>query len=419
VIRLVYSLVFYLAIPLVLLRVYWRARKEPRYRQDLRQRFGFCPQSAGENLVWVHAVSAGESIAAVPLIKALLVAGHQVLVTNMTATGREQIERLLGDQVTNCYAPYDLPDAVARFLRRCRPRALVIIDTELWPNMLHQVQRQGVKILLVNARLSARSAAAYARIKAVSRAMLRAIDVVAVQSREQGQRFIDLGLDPSRLHLTGSIKFDTTPPSDQTQRSAEFSRVLGQRLIIVAGSTHPGEEQMLLEAVKPLMEIQPEILLVLAPRHHYRGEQVEQLCHSMGLTTIRRSANQDCGKQTQVFLLDTMGELAYLYAVADITFVGGSLVPVGGHNPMEPAGLGKPVVMGQYLRNIDDIAARFVANGGLLRVESPVALAAGLASLCQSIQLRQQLGAAALQTMAENRGALKLTLQLIDGALRK
>ena len=184
-IRILYSLVFYLAIPLVLFRVYWRSRKEPRYRRDLRQRFGFCPRLVGDNWVWVHAVSAGESIAAVPLIKELLTAGHQVMVTSMTPTGREQIERLLGDQVTSCYVPYDMPDAVVRFLRRSRPQALVIIDTELWPNMLHYAHRQGVKILLVNARLSARSAAGYGRIKAISQAMLEDIDVIAVIDHEK------------------------------------------------------------------------------------------------------------------------------------------------------------------------------------------------------------------------------------------
>ncbi len=416
-IRILYSLVFYLAIPLVLLRVYWRSRKEPRYKKDLRQRFGFCPRLVGDNWVWVHAVSAGESIAAVPLIKELLAAGRQVVVTSMTPTGREQIERLLGNQVTSCYAPYDMPDVVMRFLRRSRPQALVIIDTELWPNMLHYAHRQGIKILLVNARLSARSAAGYGRIKAVSQAMLQAIDVVAAQSQEQGDRFVELGLVPERLQVTGSIKFDASQPSNLAQRAAEFRRILGRRLIIVAGSTHPGEEQMLLDAVRPLMQSQPDILLVLAPRHHYRAEQVERLCQTMGLVTVRRSANLNCSPQTQVYLLDTMGELGYLYPIADITFVGGSLVPVGGHNPMEPASHGKPVIMGQHLRNIQDIADRFIANGGLLRVESSTALASSLASLCQSAAQRQRLGAAALQTMAENRGALKLTLRLIDGQL--
>ena len=174
---------------------------------------------------------------------------------------------------------------------------------------------------------------------------------------------------------------------------------------------------MLLDAVRPLMQSQPDILLVLAPRHHYRAEQVERLCQTMGLVTVRRSANLNCSPQTQVYLLDTMGELGYLYPIADITFVGGSLVPVGGHNPMEPASHGKPVIMGQHLRNIQDIADRFIANGGLLRVESSTALASSLASLCQGAAQRQRLGAAALQTMAENRGALKLTLRLIDGQL--
>ena len=421
--RLLYSILFYLAVPLVVLRVYWRSIKEPRYRSDLAQRFGFCPLSTGTERVWVHAVSAGETIAAVPLIKAIVATGRQVLVTNMTPTGRAQVERLLAAQlaeqaVVNCYVPYDLPGAVARFMRRSQPQALVIIDTELWPNLIHGAQQAGTRVLLLNARLSARSAAGYGRIATLTRDMLQKLDAVGVQSAVQGQRFVQLGLPPARLHLTGSIKFDASQPQDMAQRVAEFRRQLGERLVVVAGSTHPGEEQLLLAALQPLQQRHSEILLVLVPRHHYRAPQLVQLCQAAGLQTQLRSRNSPCTAAHQVYVVDTMGELFYLYACADITFVGGSLVPVGGHNPMEPASLGKPVIMGQYLRNIEDVADLFIEQGGLLRVDSAAALGAALAQLCTSAEQRRNTGAAALRTVAANGGALAASLALLEAALR-
>jgi 3-deoxy-D-manno-octulosonic-acid transferase len=401
-----------------MLRVVWRSHKEPRYRENITQRFGFCPVLSDEklmsgHLVWVHAVSAGESIAAVPLIQELLAQGYPVLVTNMTPTGREQVERLLGDAVTNCYAPYDLPGAVQRFLRRARPQALVIIDTELWPNMLHYARAAGVKTLLVNARLSARSAAGYERINNLTYAMMQNLDGVAVQSQEQGDRFVKLGLDRDRLHTTGSIKFDAPRPHDLKPKTAEFRRLLGDRRVMAAGSTHPGEESMLIAAMLPIMARQPDWLLVLAPRHTHRADQVMAICESAGLRTRRRSRAEACVADTQVYLLDTMGELLYLYACADVAFVGGSLVDVGGHNPMEPASLGKPVVMGAYLSHISDITDIFIHDGGLQRADSGADLVTILGQLCEQDDLRVSVGEAARQTVLANRGALALTLALV------
>ena len=403
---------------MVMLRVVWRSLKEPRYRESIAQRFGFCPvispdKPSRDDLVWVHAVSAGESIAAVPLIQGLLAQGYSVLVTNMTPTGRQQVERLLGDAVTNCYAPYDLPGAVQRFLRRARPRVLVIIDTELWPNMLHYSHTLGIKTLLVNARLSAQSAAGYARINHLTHAMMQNVDVVAVQSQEQGERFVSLGLDRARLHITGSIKFDAPRPHDLEAKTAEFRQLLGDRRVMAAGSTHPGEEDLLIAAMLPIIARQPDWLLVLAPRHTHRADQVMAICQAAGLRTRRRSRAEACATDTQIYLLDTMGELLYLYACADIAYVGGSLVDVGGHNPMEPASLGKPVVMGAYLSHISDITDIFIHNGGLRRADSGAELMTILAQLCEQKDLRVSVGQAAQQTVIANRGALALTQALI------
>jgi 3-deoxy-D-manno-octulosonic-acid transferase len=404
--------------PFVMLRVVWRSLKEPRYRENIAQRFGFCPVLCHEklmtdNLVWVHAVSAGESIAAVPLIQALLAQGYQVLVTNMTPTGRQQVERLLGGAVINCYAPYDMPRAVQRFLRRVRPRVLVIIDTELWPNMLHYARAGGVKTLLVNARLSARSAAGYERINNLTHEMMQNLDAVAVQSREQGERFVSLGLERARLHITGSIKFDAPQPDNLKVKTAEFRQLFGDRRVMAAGSTHLGEEDLLIAAMLPIIARQPDWLLVLAPRHTHRADQVMAICNAAGLRTRRRSRGEACAADTQVYLLDTMGELLYLYACADIAFVGGSLVDVGGHNPMEPASLGKPVVMGPYLSHISDITDIFIHDGGLRRADSGAHLVTIFADLCERADLRVSLGRAAYQTVIANRGALALTQALV------
>ncbi|MFT4631845.1 MAG: 3-deoxy-D-manno-octulosonic-acid transferase [Candidatus Pseudothioglobus sp.] len=411
-------MLFYLLIPLVMLRVGWRSLKEPRYRENIAQRFGFCPvlcqaERSSDNRVWVHAVSAGESIAAVPLIQGLLAQGYSVLVTNMTPTGRQQVERLLGDAVTNCYAPYDMPGAVQRFLRRARPRVLVIIDTELWPNMLHYSHAAGVKTLLVNARLSAHSAAGYKRINNLAHAMMRNLDAVAVQSQEQGERFVGLGLDRASLHVTGSIKFDAPRAPDLEAKTAEFQLLLGDRHVVAAGSTHAGEEDLLIAAMLPVMARQPDWLLVLAPRHTHRADQVMMICEAAGLRIRRRSLDEACAADTQVYLLDTMGELLYLYACADIAFVGGSLVDVGGHNPMEPASLGKPVVMGSYLSHISDITDIFIQDGGLRRADSGMELVTILDALCAQEDLRVSVGEAAQRTVIANRGALALTQGLI------
>lgn len=413
--RLLYSLAFYLLVPAVLLRLAYRSLREPRYRETPGERFGFCRPINERGLVWVHAVSAGETNAAAPLVRRLLDAGYPVMITTMTPTGRERVHALFGDRVFHAWAPYDLPGSVARFLRRVQPACLVIIDTELWPNMVTMTKAAGASALLVNARLSDRSARGYARVPGLTRSMLAALDAVAVQTASHGERFLALGLASEKLLLAGSIKFDIELPPDIEERSARLrARIVGSRRVFLAASTHEGEEAAALEA---LAGLPPDVLLVLVPRHPHRSAAVQRLIASRNLTLARHSEAKDVLPGTRVLLVDTMGELMYFYAIADIAFVGGSLTPVGGHNPMEPAALGVPIIMGPHLRNIDDIATQFIDAGGLLVCDSAAALGPAARRLLDDHDFRSASVDAATRVMEANRGALDRVVSLVRSRL--
>lgn len=417
--RIIYSFLFYLLTPAVLLRLLWRSIREPSYRETLLQRFGypgFIPQGTGP-LIWVHAVSAGETIAAVPLIRKLIARDFRILVTTMTPTGRERVQTLLADTVLHCYAPYDLPGSVARFLRKTNPKCLVIIDTELWPNIIHQCSINQVKTILVNGRLSARSAAGYQKVAWLTKRMFEELDFVAVQTSAHGKRFVDLGLSAEKLLVAGSIKFDHRLPGDYVERVARLKEKVGNRLVVIGASTHPGEEEMILRVCSALRAEHPELLLVLAPRHQHRSDEVAALVKKNGDLLVLHSHQQPCDGSTTVLMLDTMGELTYFYGVSDIAIVGGSLVPVGGHNLMEAVVAGVPVVMGRYLDNIDDIASMFEGAGGLRIARDEQQLLQELGSLLASVELRQKLASNASEVLNQNRGALGKVEQLIAEAV--
>ena len=413
--RILYSFLFYLAVPAVLVRLFWRSIKEPLYRQSLRQRFGFVDfeREIESRLIWVHSVSAGETIAAIPLVRRLIARGFTVLVTTMTPTGRERVLTLLGDSVLHSYAPYDLPDVVDRFLKRTRPKCLVIIDTELWPNIIHQCSMQNVKTILVNGRLSARSAAGYKKISSLTKSMLLEIDCLAVQTPSHGERFIDLGLAEEKLVVAGSIKFDQELPADFSEKVSRLKEKVGDRLVLIGASTHPGEEEMILKACRSLRSSHEELLLILAPRHPHRSDEVAALAEKVGETLLRHSDDKKCSERTTVLLLDKMGELIYFYGISDIAIVGGSFVPVGGHNLMEAANAQVPIIMGPYLENIEDIASMFKENGGMRIVRDAAELSAELDSLASSVDERQLLVARANDVLEMNQGALERVENLV------
>ena len=311
--RFIYSFLFYLILPGVLVRLIWRGLKAPGYLKQWWQRFGYAPVFSGsEDVIWIHAVSAGESIAAVPLIRRLHTRYPEVrfVVTNMTPTGAERISNLLGDTVTQCYVPYDLPLMIKKFLLRVRPSLLLLIDTELWPNMIHYCKTMGVQTILVNGRLSDSSARGYGRVAGLTRSMLDEISLVATQTSQHGERFVSLGLPEEKLRVTGSIKFDIKLPDNLTVRSAFLRMKLGSdRLVFVAGSTHPGEDETILEVVKQIREKYRQVLLVRVPRHPERFEIVARKGRGFGLSTIGHFDEISCYLDTDVMVVDAVGVL--------------------------------------------------------------------------------------------------------------
>ncbi len=425
--RFLYTAFFYLILPLVLLRLFWRASQAPAYRQRIAERFGFFRAPTKTGGLWVHAVSVGESIAAAPVIEHFLAHNPDlpVVVTTMTPTGSERVRAMFGDRVFHVYAPYDLPDAIARFLNRVQPRVAVIMETEIWPNMVCQTAARGIPVVLANARLSARSARGYGRLASLSRDVFSRFSQVVAQSAADGARFVDLGLAESKLTVSGSIKFDLDIPMQLRDQAIALRRDwLGTRPVWIAASTHAGEDEILLAAHRKLLVQYPDALLILVPRHPERFAKVAELIAGYDLPLERRSTVLTAKvltplvSDTSVVLGDTMGELLLLLGCADIAFVGGSLIEHGGHNSLEPAAWGLPVVTGSSDFNFAEISAMLMAAGGLEKIEGDAALAELLSAWFADSVRRQRQGAAAKQVVDNNRGALQRLLAIIDGYLR-
>ncbi|KVV03791.1 MULTISPECIES: lipid IV(A) 3-deoxy-D-manno-octulosonic acid transferase [unclassified Pseudomonas] len=414
--RTLYTLLFHLGLPLVAIRLWLRARKAPAYARRIGERFALNLPPMQPGGIWVHAVSVGESIAAAPMIRALLTRYPQlpITVTCMTPTGSERIQALFADEprIQHCYLPYDLPWAAARFLDRIKPRLGVIMETELWPNLIHQCAKRGIPVALANARLSARSAKGYARFARLTRPMLEAMSLIAVQTQTEAERFRQLGARPECVEVTGSIKFDLSIDPQLWVKARELREQwqAQERPVWIAASTHEGEDEIVLAAHRQLLAHYPNALLMLVPRHPERFNSVFELCQREGFVTVRRSQHTPVSAQTQVLLGDTMGELLFLYAVADSAFVGGSLVPNGGHNVLEPAALGKPVLSGPHLFNFLEIAALLREAGALEEVDDAPGLAVAVQRLFELPQDAQRMAEAGLKVMQANQGALQRLL---------
>jgi 3-deoxy-D-manno-octulosonic-acid transferase len=422
--RFLYSVFSYLLLPLVLLHLLWRAWRAPAYRHRIAERFGFFNAPAQTHGLWIHAVSVGESIAAGPIIEHFL--DHHpelpVLVTTMTPTGSERVRAMFGERVFHVYAPYDLPDAVSRFLDRVQPRVAVIMETEVWPNMVCQTAARGIPVLLANARLSAHSAHEYGRVAKLPQTVFSTFSKVIAQSTEDGARFLALGVPEEKLVISGSIKFDVAvPPALREQANALREQWFGARPVWIAASTHAGEDEILLAAHKILRQQQPDALLLLVPRHPERFAKVAELIVAEGFSFQRRSDYQQGlgAADVQVILGDTMGELLLLLGCADIAFVGGSLVERGGHNTLEPAAWGLPVLTGPSDYNFSEISALLHNAGALLQLSSAEEVASALHSLMTDSKRAQQQGAAAKQVVDNNRGALQRLLSCIEQALQQ
>ena len=422
--RYLYCVLFYLALPYLFLRLLWRSRKNPEYRKRWSERLGYFPQKL-EQSIWVHAASVGETLAAIPLIKALKAQYPEIpiVITNMTVTGSARTRAAFGDTVVHGYVPYDSPSAAKRFLKCINPVTAIILETELWPNLFAACHARNIPLVVTNARLSKKSAAGYQRIAKITREMLGYISTLAVQTQVEANRFIELGLPPSRAIVTGNIKFDIEVPADLAEKSKALRQELGNnRLIWVVGSTHAGEEEIILAAHKQVREKFPNALLLLAPRHPDRFNDVFTLVQEQNLTAVRRSQQGVCTADTAVYLVDTMGELLLMYSASDIAFVAGSFAMIGGHNMLEAAVLGKPVVTGPQLYNFAEISRSLQEAQGMFVVQNADELAATIIRLFADENYRLGIGENARRFVAGNRGALAKQLQytkiLIDEKLQ-
>ena len=416
--QIIYTLLLYLIQPFVWLKLLWRSRKAPAYRQRWLERYGFCKNKVKPNGILVHAVSVGETIAAIPLIKALQQKYPQlpITVTTMTPTGSERVKSLLKDSVSHVYLPYDLPGAIKRFLKTTKPKIVIIMETELWPNLISQCYKQKIPLIIANARLSERSAARYGKLGKAVKQLFSKISMVAAQNQQDGERFVSLGLPADHLAITGSIKFDINLSNEQRQNINQLKQQWQlKRPVLIAASTHSGEDEIILTAFKKLLLKHANLLLILVPRHPERFKTVEKLISDNGFNYLKRSTNQIPTEQTQIVLGDTMGELVELYAMADIAFVGGSLVKQGGHNPLEPALHHIAIITGEYFFNFQVICEQLIeAQGMIVCTNSADDLYSSIDCLLNDNSSRNQLGENAYLVLKQNQGALSRLLTVIN-----
>ena len=411
--RLLYTLLTYLALPLIALRLAWRARRQREYLQHVGERFGFYADAAAAGpWLWVHAVSVGETRAAEPLISALQqrYPQHRILLTHMTPTGRETGVALFGDRVTRCYLPYDYPGAVARFLERFRPAAGVLIETEVWPNLIHAAASRDIPLYLVNARLSARSLRGYQRTGALAREAMRGFRAIAAQSADDAARLRTLGVE--RISVTGNLKFDLEVPAQQIEQGKALRQTLGVRPVLLAASTREGEEALLLDAVQRAGL--RDALLVIVPRHPQRFDEVAALIAARGLRLQRRSAGDPLAADTAVLLGDSMGEMFVYYAACDVVLMGGSFLPFGAHSLIEPCVLGRPVIIGPSSYNFAEATEAAVATGAAARVNDLTEAVLLALQLAADPARGQRMGEAGLVFTAAHRGATQRVLALIQ-----
>jgi len=419
-VRYLYTLLLYLALPYILLRLLWRGMRAPAYRRRWRERFGRFPHTPPAGAIWIHAVSVGEAIAAFPLVQRLRERHPErpLVFTTTTPTGSERVTRQFGNSVHHAYLPYDLPGAVARFLDCARPALAVVLETELWPNMYAACAARRIPLIVANARLSVRSAAGYRRVAPLARATLHQVTLIAAQGEEDAARFLALGAPADRVRVTGNLKFDLALSADLAERGAALRRSWGAlRPTWIAASTHEGEEEQVLDAHTQARGQVPQLLLVLVPRHPERFDRVAALCAARGYRVVRRSESRPCEPGTAVFLGDSMGELMLFYAAADVAFVGGSLVPAGGHNPLEPAALARPVLHGPHMFNFAEIERRLRAAGGSREVCDSGELARAVGNYVTQPELCRTSGEKARAFVAQNRGALERLLAIIEDLL--
>jgi len=404
-----YTGIFYLLTPFIGLRLLWRSIKAPAYRQRWQERFGFYSCTPRRPVIWFHAVSVGEAEALFPLVR-LIQHQHpdvQLLITSTTPTGSARIKAVWQESVQHVYLPYDIPFALKRFIRHFQPLAVVIMETEIWPNLYASCGESGIPLYVINARLSEKSMRGYRKIPALIRPALAHVKLIAAQTQEDGQRFIAIGAKSEQVVVLGNIKFDVEiAGSIADQGKALKQQQFNNRFVWLLASTHKGEESQFLALYPRLKQIIPELLLLIVPRHPERFAEVHKLCQQQGLQVVLRSSAEPCNEATDIYLGDTMGDLKMLYAAADLAFVGGSMVPVGGHNILEACAVGVPVLFGPYMANFKEIAQGVLREHAALQCQDQEALLKVVSALYRQPADRLQLAEHGKAFVIKNQGAL-------------
>ncbi len=413
--RFFYSLLLYLILPFVPLKLLWRGIKQAEYRQHWGERFGFYDVKISEPIIWLHCVSVGETRAAAPLVAALQLQypQHRILLTHGTPTGRAAGEALFGDSVQRVYLPYDVPFAVNHFLAHFQPKIGLIMETELWFNLIAACKQRGIPLLLLNARLSEKSASGYAKLGQLAHESLKSLSAIAAQTDEDAARLQNLGAQ--NITVAGNLKFDVKPPADTADKGLQLRKLLGEnRTIFLAASTREGEEELILEAVRGL-----NLLTIIVPRHPQRFDEVAAIFQKHNVPFQRKSLLKGSSLQPSIHgvIGDSMGELFCYYAACDFTFIGGSLLAYGGQNLIEAAAMGKPILIGEHTFNFAEASKNAVEAGAAIQVKDTADLREKIEFLVQNKSTVAAMQNAALKFSAASQGATALTMRLISGFL--
>ncbi len=416
ILRGLYSAVLYLLLPITVYHLVWRGFRVREYFRRWDERYASYPDSSCQPRVWLHAVSVGEVNAAAPLVNALRSLRPDIrwVITTITPTGSERVRALWGDALDHVYLPYDVPGSVGRFLNHFQPSLALILETELWPNLLFGCRSRNVPVYILNARLSARSLRGYRLLAPLIRRALRTVTCVAAQSQDDAARFVQLGAAPEQVQALGNLKFDIATPDVQAFVEHFHLQVPAERPVWIAASTHEGEEQAVVDLHRQLRQQHPGLLLLWAPRHPERFAKVEALAREAGWQVSTRRAQQWPGRGDDVFVVDTLGELMSFYACAQVAFVGGSLQAIGGHNLLEPAAMGTPAVTGPHLHNFAEISRRMLEAGALLVGQDVQSVGGHLQNLLATAPAREEMARAGCSLVSNGRGALKRTIALVE-----
>lgn len=415
--RVVYSALFYLLVPLILIRLVWRGFKAPLYWKRWSERFAVYGRKHAQGVIWLHAVSVGEAESVFPLVRLILQRhpGTKILITTTTPTGSARVQAVMGSSVEHVYLPYDLPGSVERFISHFEPVLAVIMETEIWPNLFAGCAREGVPLCIVNARLSKKSEKGYRKIPLLVQPALAHVKVIAAQTRQDADRYISIGAESKRVIVSGNLKFDLEISSEVVEQGQTIrNTIFPSRPVWISASTHKGEDEMVLQAFTKLKLKVTNLLLVVVPRHPERFDEVRKLCESEGFNVNVRTSGNECGPETDIYLADTMGELKMLYAASDVAFVGGSLVPVGGHNVIEPAAIGVPVVFGPYMSNFKEIEKGLLEANGAIQCADSEMLRQALEKLLQNRDYSQEIANNAKAFVLKSRGALETIYGALD-----